>query len=152
MCIIDARKLRSKLRVYNRCSIRSQYRKANWVEMKKVWRACLTLCASPLSPKACLPVCSSVSFLPLCLYKCMYDFFVLSLPACLCFLLYLSQSSNLSIIFSVVLTYFPKSFSSLPIPSHTTPPLPCYHTNINEIQINTMTQQGERGDVGEKKR
>lgn len=102
------------------------------------------------------PVCLSVHpsrSLPLCLYKCMYDFLrSLSLSACLCFLLYLSQSSNLSIIFSVVLTYFPKSFSSLPIPSHTTPPLPCYHTNINEIQINAMTQQGERGDVGEKKR
>lgn len=153
MCIIDARKLRSKLRVYNRCSIRSQYRKANWVEMKKVWRACLTLCASPLSPKACLPVCSSVSFLPLCLYKCMYDFFVLSLclPVSVFFYICLSR-----LIFQLFfLSFSPISPSPfLPYPSLPTlpPPLPCYHTNINEIQINAMTQQGERGDVGEKKR
>lgn len=102
------------------------------------------------SLSACLFI-RLVLFLFVYINVCMIFSFSLCLPVSVFFYICLSR-----LIFQLFfLSFSPISPSPfLPYPSLPTlpPPLPCYHTNINEIQINVMTQQGERGDVGEKKR
>lgn len=104
-----------------------------------------------LRKPVCLSVHPSRSFLFVYINVCMIFSFSLCLPVSVFFYICLSR-----LIFQLFfLSFSPISPSPfLPYPSLPTlpPPLPCYHTNINEIQINVMTQQGERGDVGEKKR